>query len=242
MGYKFVLVHGSWQDARSWDAVTPLLERMGHQVWAPTIAGHTPSAPKNVSHAECVASVVDAIRQHGISDFVLVGHSFGGTIIQRVAEEMPERIRRLVFWNGFVLNDGDNLDNNTPPHYRALLDQIAQPDGGAMLPFPIWREAFLNDADFALAKRVYDERLSPSPRRSHTDPVPLKSFFSLQIPKSYLNCTEDIALPPGTEWGWHPRMSSRLGLYRLVQMPGSHQVNFTNPELLALKIVEASRD
>ena len=44
------------------------------------------------------------------------------------------------------------------------------------------------------------------------------------------------------EWGWHPRMSSRLGLYRLVQMPGSHQVNFTNPELLALKIVEAGRD
>jgi pimeloyl-ACP methyl ester carboxylesterase len=242
MGYKFVLVHGSWQDARSWDAVTPLLERMGHQVWAPTIAGHTPSAPKNVSHADCVASVVDAIRQHGVSDFVLVGHSFGGTIIQRVAEEMPERIRRLVFWNGCVLNDGDNLDINTPPHYRALLDQIAQPDGGAMLPFPIWREAFLNDADFALAKRVYDERLSPSPRRSHTDPVPLKTFFSLQIPKSYLNCTEDIALPPGPEWGWHPRMSSRLGLYRLVQMPGSHQVNFTNPELLALKIVEAGRD
>jgi pimeloyl-ACP methyl ester carboxylesterase len=140
MGYKFVLVHGSWQDARSWDAVTPLLERMGHQVWAPTIAGHAPSTAKNVSHAECVASIVDAIRHHGVSDFVLVGHSFGGTIIQRVAEEMPERIRRLVFWNAFVLNDGDNLDSNTPPHYRALFEQIAQPDGSAMLPFPIWRE------------------------------------------------------------------------------------------------------
>jgi hypothetical protein len=25
-------------------------------------------------------------------------------------------------------------------------------------------------------------------------------------------------------------------------MPGSHQVNFTNPELLALKIFEAGRD
>jgi hypothetical protein len=33
-----------------------------------------------------------------------------------------------------------------------------------------------------------------------------------------------------------------LGLYRLVQMPGSHEVIFTNPVGLADKIIEASRD
>lgn len=59
--------------------------------------------------------------------------------------------------------------------------------------------------------------------------------------RSYLNGTEDIALPPG-EWGWHPRMSSRLGLYRLVQMPGSHELIFSNPTGLADKIIEAGRD
>jgi hypothetical protein len=69
----------------------------------------------------------------------------------------------------------------------------------------------------------------------------LTRFYKLQIPKSYLNCTEDNALPQG-EWGWHPRMSSRLGLYRLVQMPGSHEVIFTNPKRLADKLVEAGRD
>jgi hypothetical protein len=37
-------------------------------------------------------------------------------------------------------------------------------------------------------------------------------------------------------------MSSRLGLYRLVQMPGSHESIFTNPQLLADKFVEAGRD
>jgi hypothetical protein len=69
----------------------------------------------------------------------------------------------------------------------------------------------------------------------------MKKFYSLEIPRSYLNCTEDIALPPG-EWGWHPRMSSRLGLFRLVQMPGSHEVLFTNPKGLAEKLIEAGRD
>jgi hypothetical protein len=121
-----------------------------------------------------------------------------------------------------------------------LFDAVAQPDGGVMLPYPIWRDAFINDADDALARKAYG-MLSPTPHRSHTDKVPLKTFYSLQIPKSYLNCTEDTALPPG-EWGWHPRMSSRLGLYRLVQMPGSHESIFTNPQLLADKFVEAGRD
>ena len=64
---------------------------------------------------------------------------------------------------------------------------------------------------------------------------------ALDTPRSYLIGSDDIALPPG-EWGWHPRMSSRLGLYRLVQMPGSHELIFSNPTGLADKIIEAGRD
>jgi hypothetical protein len=37
-------------------------------------------------------------------------------------------------------------------------------------------------------------------------------------------------------------MSSRLGLYRLVQMPGGHELMFTNPTGLADKLIEAGRD
>ena len=37
-------------------------------------------------------------------------------------------------------------------------------------------------------------------------------------------------------------MSSRLGLYRLVQMPGDHEALLTSPELLAKKLVAAGRD
>jgi hypothetical protein len=102
-----------------------------------------------------------------------------------------------------------------------LFERLAEasPDNSVMLPFSIWREAFINDADLDVARASY-EQLSP---------------------RSYLNGTEDIALPPG-EWGWHPRMSSRLGLYRLVQMPGSHEVIVSDPNGLADKIMEAGRD
>jgi hypothetical protein len=37
-------------------------------------------------------------------------------------------------------------------------------------------------------------------------------------------------------------MSHRLGLFRLVQMPGSHEVLFTDPEGLADAIDRAGRD
>jgi hypothetical protein len=37
-------------------------------------------------------------------------------------------------------------------------------------------------------------------------------------------------------------MTSRLGMYRFLQMPGGHEVMFTNPDGLAAKIIEAGRD
>jgi len=50
-----------------------------------------------------------------------------------------------------------------------------------------------------------------------------------------------MVMPPGDS-GWHPRMSSRLGQFRLVQMSGSHETLFTNPIGLADKLIEAGRD
>ena len=50
---------------------------------------------------------MDLIVTLNLTDIILVGHSYGGTIISKVAEVIPDRIRRLVFWSGFVLNDGN---------------------------------------------------------------------------------------------------------------------------------------
>lgn len=239
----FVLVHGSWHEGSAWAGCVRHLESQGHIALAPSMAGHGKGANRRgVDHAQCARSIVEYILGADLSDFVLVGHSFGGTIISKVAEQLPERIRRLVFWNAFVLEDGHSIHDEIPPWYRQSFDELAaaSPDNSITMPFPIWRDAFINDADLELAKSAYAQ-LAPTPNQPFHDKLDLKRFYSLDLPRSYLNCTEDIALPPG-EWGWHPRMSSRLGLYRLVQMPGSHEALFTNPALLAEKIIEAGRD
>ena len=238
----FVLVHGSWHDGSAWEPVRTHLEEKGHRAFSPTIAGHGKGVDKNVNHAQCTQSIIDFILEKDLYDVVLLGHSFGGTILSQVAPALPERMRRLIFWNAFVCEDGNSLLDEIPGHYQALFAGLVahSSDHTVTLPFPIWREAFINDADLELAQAAY-ARLSPEPYQPFCDKLDMKPFHAVDIPKSFLNCTEDIALPPG-EWGWHPRMSNRLGLYRLVQMPGSHEVIFTNPIGLAEKIVEAGRD
>ena len=239
----FVLIHGSWHTGEHWIPVIRHLKSKGHTAVAPTVLGHGHGVEKRVDHGQQINDLIQQIVRQDLRDFVLVGHSYGGTVIARLAEEIPERIRRLVFWNAFVPAPGHCLNDEVPPHYRSLFDGLAaaSPDHSVMLPYPIWREAFINDADEALAKSSY-ATLSSEPYQPFLDKLDLVRFYQHQIPKSYLNCTEDNALPQGPEWGWHPRMSQRLGLYRLVQMSGSHEVVFSNPTGLAEKLVEAGRD
>jgi pimeloyl-ACP methyl ester carboxylesterase len=238
----FVLIHGAWHDGSAWQATVKHLEGKGQRTFAPTTAGNGKGAARNVNHAQCTKSIVDAIVSNELSDFVLVGHSFGGTIIAKVAEAIPERIRRLVFITAFVLGDGKSLLDEVPPDTATAFTQMAQasPDNTIMVPFPVFREQFINDVSLEVAQNVY-AGLSPQPFQPIADRLDMKKFYSLRTPKSYINCTEDTALPPG-EYGWHPRMSSRLGLHRLVQMPGSHEVMHSNPAGLAEKIIEAGRD
>jgi pimeloyl-ACP methyl ester carboxylesterase len=191
---------------------------------------------------EAIKSIVDYITQKNLKDVVLMGHSYGGMVITGAADQIPDRIRRLVYWNAFVPNNGECLNDMVPPPFVALFDQVAaqRGDGSVVLPFPVWREAFINDVDAATAKKVYDI-LNPHPYKTLTDKISLKTNpADMQIAKSYINCTEDTSLPH--HYPWHPRLSQKLGLFRLVQVPGSHELCFSNPKLLAQAIMDAGRD
>ena len=242
---NFLLIHGAWHDGSCWDKVIAELEKAGHRAWAPTLRGNGPGVDKTgMTHANTVQSVVDFVIEHDLKDLVVVGHSYGGSIIQKLAEHIPQRIKRLVFQNAFVLLDGQSMLDENPPHYVPLMEKLVSEsnDDSFTLPFEICREAFFNSVDLETARNLWKECFSPQPIQPFRDKLDLKKFYSLEIPKSYLNCTEDIALPPGPEHGWHPRMSNRLGLYRLVQMPGDHEAIVTNHEIMAQKLLEAGRD
>ena len=239
---EFVLVHGAFHDGSAWDRVVERLTERGRVAYAPTVLGHGKGVDKGVTHDQCVRSVVDFILDRDLTDVILVGHSFGGTIICKVVEALPDRIRRLVFYAGLVLEDGESVYDASPPAFRALVDQqIADaPDHALMVPFPVWRESYVGDADLSVARWAY-EKLSPQPSQPFLDRLDLKKFYTLQTPRSYVLGTEDCAIPHG-EWHFHPHMTSRLGVFRFLQMPGGHELMYSNPSALADKLIEAARD
>ena len=242
MADTYVLVHGAWHTGELLEPVAAHIRAMGHTVHTPTLAGNRPGDDRAATGlADAARSLVDYLEAHRLENVRLVGHSYGGMVISQAAGSVLHRLRRLVYVNAFVPLNGQCLNDMVPPHYKALFDSVAAASGNAvMLPFPIWREAFINDADLALAESSY-AKLNPHPYRTFTEPASLRTeLAALEIGKSYLNFQQDAAMPHSMPW--HPRLSERLGLFRLVEAPGSHEVWFTNPALTAQKVVEAGRD
>lgn len=242
MADTYVLVHGAWHTGELMEPVAQHLRAQGHTVHCPTLAGNRPGDDRSrIGLTDAARSLAGFLEERKLSDVRLVGHSYGGMVISQVTAWALPRIRRLVYWNAFVPLNGQCLNDMVPPHYKALFDGIAAANGNAVvLPYPIWREAFINDADAALAQASYD-KLNPHPYRTFTEPAALPTeLAALEIGKGYVNCRQDIALPHSLPW--HPRLSEKLGLFRLVECEGSHELCFTNPALLAKKIEEAGRD
>ncbi len=117
----FVLVHGGCHDGTLWQPVIERLEQLGHTAYGPTVAGHGKDVPKNVTHAESTQSIVDFIVGRDLTDFLLVGHGYAGTIICKVVEVVPERVRHLVFWSAYVLNDGEAALEMLPDSAELLM-------------------------------------------------------------------------------------------------------------------------
>lgn len=238
----YVLIHGGWHTGAHLEEVAAPIRAAGHTVHCPTIAGNRDGDDKTIGLDQAISSIVSYLEDNDLSDVILLGHSYGGMVITGVANKCLERIRRLIYWSAFVPNNGEALIDLVPPHYAALFQQLADAsaDNSVMMPFAIWREGFMNDASLEAAQQAYDG-LNPHPFGTITDAITLsRNPAEMEVGKSFIHCTADTALPHSN--GWHPGMSEKLGLFRLVQIPGSHEVCFTNPSALASAIMDAGRD
>ncbi|PZF83068.1 alpha/beta hydrolase [Jiangella anatolica] len=87
-----VFVHGLWLHADSWTPWLELFREAGYDPQAPGWPGDSPSVEENRQHPERVAGIgIDAVVDHyaqviGALDTqpIVVGHSFGGLIAQRL--------------------------------------------------------------------------------------------------------------------------------------------------------------
>ncbi len=239
--HRFVLLHGSWHGGWAWEPTAWCLRELGHEVYAPTYPGHQPGATRaGIRHQDYVGSVVDFIEGRDLRDVVLVGHSFGGSVVSRVSQEIPERLARLVFHTAFVVEDGASVNDNFPQEQTDAFGAAAaaSPDNTVACPWEVFRDLFIQDASPEAARTVR-ERLVPQPFSPWAEKLDLAEFHGGELPRSFIAVADDLALPPGT---WHPQMSSRLGTFKLVEMGGSHEVMFTRPAELARALIDAARD
>ncbi|GAA0752560.1 alpha/beta hydrolase [Sphingomonas sp. ABOLD] len=92
-----VLVHGAFADSSSWNGVIPILERDGYKVIA---------APNPLRGVRADADVVADLLKSIDGPVVLVGHSYGGSVISE-AGEGRSNVKALVFVAAFAPDEGE---------------------------------------------------------------------------------------------------------------------------------------
>jgi pimeloyl-ACP methyl ester carboxylesterase len=231
----FVLVHGSWQGAWSWDGVRDGLRGRGHRVITPALPGRGAFDEDRawIGHDDNVAAVLAAIDADGADPLVLAGHSLGGVTVSQVADLRPERVARLVYCNAFVLEDGESAADALPEEFRGAIRELSgtRTDRSIPMPWEIWRANFVQTASEQLAWESH-QRLVPDPYRPVFEPIRLRRPVHRELPTAFLSFTQDIAVPPGPEF-WHPGMTNRLNGAMVTQVDGDHEALLTAPELLA---------
>ena len=93
-----VLVHGAFADSSSWNGVIKILERDGYTV----IAAANPLRSVR-SDADSVAGLLKTID----GPVVLVGHSYGGSVISEAAEG-ASNVKALVYVSAFAPDEGES--------------------------------------------------------------------------------------------------------------------------------------
>lgn len=134
-GPPVVLIHGLGGRAEDWRALAPHLAKAGYHVYMPDLIGYGRSArPRNFSYSihDQATLVVDFLNTVGLKRVDLGGWSMGGWIVQVMAYEHPERIKRLMLFDAAGLHVKPTWNTNvfTPRTFTELnqLDALLMPN------------------------------------------------------------------------------------------------------------------
>jgi pimeloyl-ACP methyl ester carboxylesterase len=187
---NFVLVHGAWQGGWTWARVAPLLRAHGHEVYRPTLTGVGDRAhllSPQVGLDTHIQDVLAVIHNERLDDVVLVGHSAGGQVIAGVATAVPERLRRLVYLDAFVPEDGQTATEQQPETIAHHYKESVQERGFGWL-IPTRKLDVLGVTDPADVEWL-TSLMVPHPYKAFNDPVRV-SAESLAVPSTFIECVD----------------------------------------------------
>jgi pimeloyl-ACP methyl ester carboxylesterase len=216
-----VLVHGAFADGSGWEAVASILINDGYKV--------SVAQPPETSYADdqkYTKAAIDAMD----GPVVLVGHSYGGSIITEAGNH--PNVAALVYIAAFALDEGEScasIEQAVPQASRAF-----KPDGNGN--WWIDQEHFAADfaADVPAAKaRFMALSQVPISTDSFTHKATKPAWKTK--PTSYMVATEDRSINPEQE-----RMMAKRARAKTVEVRASHVAYMSHPEETAKLIEEAA--
>lgn len=184
----FVLVHGAWHGGWCWRFVAPALRHAGHDVYTPTLTGLGERAHlvrPGINLDLHVQDVLALLEMEDLHDIVLLGHSYGGMVITGVADRCPARIRRLVYLDAFVPENGKcALDYIVPARAAEFRKEGEQSGWISPPPLSLW--GIIQPEHISFAK----PRESNQPFQAFNQPIQLKNETAFaRFPKTYIYCS-----------------------------------------------------
>jgi pimeloyl-ACP methyl ester carboxylesterase len=191
----FVLVHGAWGGSYMYAPLARALRAAGHEVHIPSLTGlgeRAHLAHGGITLADHINDVIGLIDCEGLSDFILVGHSYGGMVITGVSALRGSRIRSLVYIDAFLPRNGDALwDIASDFERKAYIDGQRETPGLCQPFFPIG-----------------ERRVTGHPLLTLLQPVKLGGEEELIGRRSYLYATSNA---PTTFTKFRDRVASEQG-------------------------------
>lgn len=224
-----VFVHGAWAGGWHYTKVEPLLEAAGHTVYRPTLTGlgeRVHLARPEIGLATHIEDIVKVLEFEDLREVVLVGHSYGGMVIAGVAERVPERISRLVYFDAIVPEDGDSVAGL----FGRALDSMAVAEGDGAEP---WK----------LVPRWVEEGESPpvdvpQPLLTFTEPITLGNPAAARVPAAFL-----LTVEAGRTSDDFDRFAERARArgWDVVVMEGDHNPQWHRPEAFVESLLRTAR-
>jgi pimeloyl-ACP methyl ester carboxylesterase len=216
-----VLVHGAFADGSGWEAVAKILEKDGYTV--------SVAQPPETSYADDQKYTKAAIDAMG-GPVVLVGHSYGGSIITEAGNDT--NVAALVYIAAFELDDGEScasIEQALPQASKAF-----KPDSNGNW----WIEEDHFAADFAAdvppaVSRFMAKSQVPISTDSFTHKVTSPAWKTK--PSWYMVATADRSINPDQE-----RMMAKRAHAKTIEVNASHVAYMSHQKETAKLIEEAA--
>ncbi|GAB2997073.1 alpha/beta hydrolase [Streptomyces pseudoechinosporeus] len=228
-----VLIHGAFTDASSWSGVVTRLQKQGHRVVAPPVP-----LRGLASDAAYVRSVLDSIE----GPVVLVGHSYGGSVISRAAVGAAS-VKALVYVAAFVPDVGESAASLAAKYPGSSLgdttvtQKYPLPGGGQGDELVIRQDLF--PQQFAAGvPRVTAETMAVGQRPITVAALEERATAAAwkKLPAWYLIATEDRNIPPAAQRWMAARAKARTVAARV-----PHAAAVSDPRAVTELILGAAR-